>query len=97
MSQRDKLAVAKLVVVGIAECEGWFGGEAKAFQTKGNSPAKTQKLKTAGCVSVGKTNGRWVFPPDLFEEFTWGIFLPVEVRERLSHDPDDSVVIVTYW
>ena len=57
MSQRDKLAVAKLVVVGIAECEGWFGGEAKAFQTKGNSPAKTQKLKTAGCVSVGKTLG----------------------------------------
>ena len=71
MSQRGKLAVARLVVVGITECEGWFGGEAKAFQTKGNSTAKTQSLKTAGCVSVGKTKGRWVIPAHLYEEFTW--------------------------
>lgn len=47
------MAVARLVVVGISECEGGLEKSVKAFQTKGIAQQR-QRLKTAGCVSVGK-------------------------------------------
>ena len=97
MSQPCKLAVARLVVVGITEYEGMVWRMGKVISDKREQHSKYTEVENSRlCLSGENEMGGGLSPPIFRESLYRGIFLHIGVRDRLSHDPDNSIGIVIF-